>query len=185
MVTITQTYRPKTDDVRYRVRVGPELILELIVTVASMQSMDKQSLFIFLQKRFEHAIISHFTKSIDVSISEICSEVKKALWALTQGEASQYTTGFSFPVYENKNEPYLEKYYKNSKVWFDSPSSTGNKRLPEVDKLPGLTAIVKNPVTQREDELETVIITLNDINKWSRDKIADWLETLDIDLRFK
>ena len=60
----------------------------------------------------------------------------------------------------------------------------GAKR-PEVDKLPGLREKVKCPVSGAMGNLQTTIIYLNDTAKWTRGQIADWLETLDVDLRFK
>lgn len=38
---------------------------------------------------------------------------------------------------------------------------------------------VKHPLTGKRDSLNNVIITLNDDAKWSRERIADWLDTLD------
>lgn len=67
-------------------------------------------------------------------------------------------------------------------------------RQPEIDRLPGLKEIVKHPANpdyesagldQGYGTLEYVIISLNDKHNWTRDQIADWLETLDIDLTFK
>lgn len=52
-------------------------------------------------------------------------------------------------------------------------------------KLPGLWEDVVHPVTKHTDKLQHVIINLNDKQRWTREQIADWLETLDIDLRFK
>jgi hypothetical protein len=37
---------------------------------------------------------------------------------------------------------------------------------------------VKNPVTLEDDELYSVIIYLNDSAGWTREQIADWLDTL-------
>jgi hypothetical protein len=54
-----------------------------------------------------------------------------------------------------------------------------------VTQLPGLNEIVKHPVTSKKTQLKHAIISLNDSHRWSREKIADWLETLDIDLSFK
>ena len=51
--------------------------------------------------------------------------------------------------------------------------------------LPATQEAVKNPVDGRSAELWRVIVNLNDVHKWSRDKIADWLESLDLDLEFK
>ncbi|UTN92352.1 hypothetical protein SEA_STIGMA_104 [Streptomyces phage Stigma] len=54
-----------------------------------------------------------------------------------------------------------------------------------VDELPGVKEMVKHPVTGSRDTLERVIISLNDSYDWSREEIANWLETLDIDITFK
>lgn len=52
--------------------------------------------------------------------------------------------------------------------------------------LHGLNEYVKHPITNRFDKtVQSVIIDLNDGYKWSRERIADWLDTLDIDLTFK
>jgi hypothetical protein len=73
---------------------------------------------------------------------------------------------------------------KNPASSLSVSSSIG--RLPEVSKLPGINEIVKHPFRGEEKWLlESTIISLNDDYKWSREQIADWLETLDIDLRFK
>lgn len=52
-------------------------------------------------------------------------------------------------------------------------------------ELPGVNELVKNPMTDVLSPLREVIINLNDRHKWTREKIADWIETLDIDTRFK
>jgi hypothetical protein len=44
---------------------------------------------------------------------------------------------------------------------------------------------VNKPVFSRKVTLRNAIIHLNDKDRWTRDQIADWLESLDIDLRFK
>lgn len=56
---------------------------------------------------------------------------------------------------------------------------------PPIDSMPGLKEMVKHPVLPYHDSLEIVIISLNDHHGWTREQIADWLETLDIDLTFK
>ena len=45
--------------------------------------------------------------------------------------------------------------------------------------LPGVDRVEKNPVSGDEDTLYSIIIELNDTHKWSRDAIADWIESLD------
>lgn len=71
----------------------------------------------------------------------------------------------------------LEQYTSDSPVKFEA-------RHPSVSKLPGVTEMVKCPRRGTVHELEDVIIFLNDSAKWTRHQIADWLETLDLDLRF-
>jgi len=52
--------------------------------------------------------------------------------------------------------------------------------------LPGVLELVKHPVTgQKTNTLQSTIINLNDQYKWTREQIADWIETLDIDTTFK
>lgn len=61
-------------------------------------------------------------------------------------------------------------------------------RSPEIDLFPGIKEKVKYPAKFYEGltvTLEDAIVKLNDMDGWSREQIADWLETLDIDIRFK
>jgi len=56
--------------------------------------------------------------------------------------------------------------------------------------LPGVKEIVKYPCdcysqTPVKHDLMEVIMHLNDADKWTRESIADWLDTLEIDLSFK
>jgi hypothetical protein len=55
-------------------------------------------------------------------------------------------------------------------------------RLAQV--LPGINALVKHPVTGDHERVRSIIVNLNDGHRWSRERIADWLDTLDTDLRF-
>lgn len=56
----------------------------------------------------------------------------------------------------------------------------------QAEQLPGVKEMVRHPMEPTlEDGLFQVIISLNDQFRWSREEIADWLETLDVDLRFK
>lgn len=48
--------------------------------------------------------------------------------------------------------------------------------------FPNLTTVVKNPVTGEEMAVAFAIIDLNDTQKWPFEEIADWLDTLDVDL---
>jgi len=75
------------------------------------------------------------------------------------------------------------KYISSSEVYYTPAYDRGR---PPIDQMPGLRARVKHPV-QGHDwyTLEQVIISLNDQYRWTRERIADWLDTLDIDLSFK
>ena len=55
----------------------------------------------------------------------------------------------------------------------------------KVRELPGVHELVKSPVSGLTRTLQDVIIELNDNHGWSRNQVADWLETLDIDITFK
>lgn len=46
-------------------------------------------------------------------------------------------------------------------------------------ELPGMKQLEKHPVTGDMLYLRSIIMNLNDDYKWSREKIADWIETLD------
>lgn len=45
--------------------------------------------------------------------------------------------------------------------------------------LPGITKVVKHPVSGDDISLFNAIISLNDKHKWTREQIADWIESLD------
>jgi len=51
--------------------------------------------------------------------------------------------------------------------------------------LPGVREKVEHPLTKEITTLRYAIISLNDTYKWTREQIADWLETLDIDITFR
>lgn len=53
-----------------------------------------------------------------------------------------------------------------------------------VNKIDGINQIVKNPVNGKSQNLSSVIMDLNDTAGWSREQIADWLDTLDNQPKF-
>jgi hypothetical protein len=99
------------------------------------------------------------------------------------------------PYYDQLGMPIATKKYTSDEVSFKSSGEI--KKLPakkissstnfvnQIDLLPGLSAKVKHPVTKSEGIIKDIIINLNDYHKWTREAVADWLETLDVDLRFK
>lgn len=59
--------------------------------------------------------------------------------------------------------------------------------MPEgISSLPGLNEIVQLPCNKHDwtATLDRAIMHLNDVDRWTREQIADWLDSLDIDLRF-
>lgn len=66
-----------------------------------------------------------------------------------------------------------------------APHAMGSEvrdRLAKV--LPGLNERVLHPAAGGTLSIHRIIISLNDTYGWSREEIADWLDTLDTDLRF-
>ena len=62
------------------------------------------------------------------------------------------------------------------------PSMFAEESVPELtNELPGIEMLVKHPARNNESKLplRVVIINLNDRFNWSREEIADWIETLD------
>lgn len=51
--------------------------------------------------------------------------------------------------------------------------------------LPGWDQLAKHPITGKKQKLGPLIINLNDVHRWSREEIADWIETLDIVPKFR
>lgn len=64
-------------------------------------------------------------------------------------------------------------------------SIAAGPNMQDVNNLPGVTKEVKHPTTGDFCLIKDIIINLNDVQMWTREEIADWLETLDVDLRFK
>jgi predicted nucleic-acid-binding protein len=55
-------------------------------------------------------------------------------------------------------------------------SSTHHADLSQ--QLPGVNLIVKHPVTGENGKLWSTVIDLNDMYKWKREDIADWIENV-------
>ena len=71
-----------------------------------------------------------------------------------------------------------DAYVLENKHSYGGEVTTALKRV-----IPNLTgAKVKHPVTAEYMDVASAIISLNDGNRWSRERIADWLDTLDVDL---
>lgn len=65
------------------------------------------------------------------------------------------------------------------------PSSYSDSGQLLRSALPGLTTMVECPHCRSHmDQVSNLIIHLNDAAEWAREAIADWLDTLDVDLSF-
>jgi hypothetical protein len=72
----------------------------------------------------------------------------------------------------------------NPNISYDVPP-VSRQLQRKSNELPGVSEKVTHPVTGDVYRLSTVIMDLNDNHRWTREQIADWLETLDIDINFK
>lgn len=92
--------------------------------------------------------------------------------------AKEYTAEVNeYWLTKSKIDEVKKKKYKHH--WNPTPAAD-----PGISKLPALKEQVKHPITGLTLDLQSAIIQLNDVQKWTREQIADWLETLDIDIRF-
>lgn len=84
-----------------------------------------------------------------------------------------------YEVYEGslwKNEVY------EGGLWKKSNTPAAEQLLT---KVPALGIYVNCPVCTKWASLWYTIQSLNDEHEWSREAIAEWLEVLDLDIRFK
>ena len=82
----------------------------------------------------------------------------------------------------NAYEQAMEKLVETMPKYVSGMSQTGLS-WQAID-LPGVNEAVKHPMTGDTHSLWSIIINLNDSHHWTRERIADWVETLDIDTRF-
>lgn len=66
---------------------------------------------------------------------------------------------------------------------YEGNSQIVNKAFPVLQNMVAHPILREEPLVRMP--LQTVIISLNDQYKWSREQIADWLETLDVDIQIK
>jgi hypothetical protein len=67
------------------------------------------------------------------------------------------------------------------------------EKMPQTDelmrtaeRLPGVDEVVEHPIEKGYyEKMFTIILDLNDHYRWSRERIADWVETLNVDTTFK
>lgn len=54
----------------------------------------------------------------------------------------------------------------------------GNSPSSLAENLPGIHKPIKHPITGTTSDLYNVIMNLNDVHKWKREDIADWIENV-------
>ncbi|QIQ62985.1 hypothetical protein SEA_MOAB_107 [Streptomyces phage Moab] len=140
--------------------------------------------------------------SIEMMIDQDCIEnsslmmhAQQALWSKAYESMPMLGPDLSFMRYTlgmlNGGKYHNGAFAAPSKeVNFSGPIAQSKQPVyggkdSRVNMLPGIKEMVKHPVSGKIDTIESIIINLNDVQKWTREKIADWLDTLDVDLTFK
>ena len=98
-------------------------------------------------------------------------------------------------VWDEKTNSYISKYDvayvetgASSASWDNTTLSTHGivavltSLFPMIDKIIEFPCSCGSKVPEYKDTIHDIIIHLNDKHKWSREKIADWLDSLDVDL---
>jgi hypothetical protein len=148
-------------------------------------------------------LVEHIQDTFKIRISmtiggdKAAIEIDDELWVDNQATVLDYAKHMLMDsFYEKKWSPHLTylKYYmfeddmkdaewahkftvKNPAAemhMYKHPSAEDRR----VKELPALREIVKHPLTGRRDTLKSVIISLNDGAKWTREQIASWLEEI-------
>lgn len=92
--------------------------------------------------------------------------------------------GASLPY--NTDMEVIKPKHAHADVVFEPPDVGSNTDLMGIiNRLPGVLETVPHPLTGDKAKIKDIIISLNDSHHWPRERVADWLETLDIDLRFR
>jgi hypothetical protein len=87
--------------------------------------------------------------------------------------------------YSHSSGYYGHSFPYNPPASSSTPDTYGAELVDSLAEiLPNVRAMVRHPVTTSPVTLERAIVSLNDSHGWTRERIAEWLETLDLDLRF-
>lgn len=117
--------------------------------------------------------------------------------------ASEKYSVAKFDVSKANTEKLMSEVY-GGKISFEydgsgevSNAEFGKTPSSLVPQLPGVRELVYHPKAKNDEDealcgwgkdkhvIQDIIMHLNDRHRWTREEIADWLETLDVDLRFK
>lgn len=112
-----------------------------------------------VQIKFDNAKITKELKTAGMSMKEMEESAKNAKFVM-QNVQKQYADG---------------GYVHASKSWLNELC----------EAIPALrTTLVKHPLFMAQALIPNIIMDLNDRCGWTREQIADWLDTLDVDLSF-
>ncbi len=138
--------------------------------------------------------IKHIGDAISLSVEQYKTEqIVDDIYTDVPPETGQPVTKIKFT--DNKESTFvdakLSMSYSSSGI--DYIEIEQKTELPQssfrtedvVNTFPNIFKKVNCPACEISTALKYVIIHLNDNQKWTREAIADWLDTLDVDLLFK
>jgi hypothetical protein len=105
----------------------------------------------------------------------------------SKGDAINYKSHHHVDWYKTPTDyvsPGKTAYFQAGGMVGNYNVTSGGEIKEELAKVfPAVKAKVIHPETQHKQPLCDVIVSLNDSYQWTREKIADWLDTLSIDQR--
>jgi len=155
---------------------GPSSNLSCSVTV-SMETLQSQNLY-------------EVENYLNYAFSELINADNRVITVINQILDEMFNTKYVKFVNYNKGGMVKSSNHDGLYSQGGAKYKLASPRPSELDTFPGLKMLVKYPVKNStmlvgSMTLERTIIALNDTEKWTREQIADWLETLDVDITFK
>lgn len=99
---------------------------------------------------------------------------------------SNFTIGLlDKPVSASENNKYEFSYASGGALISKPKRNDFSEKAHSFSRREIFRQHVRHPVTGKGEALRGVIMSLNDRHGWTREQIADWLETLDIDINMK
>lgn len=129
--------------------------------------------------------------AIAQAIEEVTKEIKTKKHPYGFQNPSLF---YKYGSLEDETKSYKEAYYPTNTSTKNTKNYVSGKHVKGglISKIPALSEYeTKCPVeldckrSYNKYPLSSIIIHLNDLHKWTREEIADWLESLPVDLRFK
>lgn len=133
----------------------------------AIQAKIKQHL-LTLCVRVDDVVIGCFVNLVFFNIGTVISMLEDELYK----NKNRYFLSAERDVIRN----FLAKNIENDGI--KKPTFISNFPL-EAKSIKGIRDLALNPVTQRPATIYSIVIELNDTYKWTRERIADWLDTLD------